>query len=321
MITGRWIGYRYRGGRRTDEVVEVVAVDEKKPIDQLDPEEVLPPEVDVVEAVFTIQSLTPLTTPQSLIDLRRPCPPGYSIGHEDITAGTLGAWVERDGEVLVLSNNHVLANSNAGDIGDVILQPGAHDDPSRQQFGVLADYVTITFNSLSDKKDKLPSKMWWKLWKGIANFGAQLVGCEYRLVVVKPEPVANTVDAALCLPDNPFYVDLTYPILGIEVDGVRNLWLDDVVEKVGRTTRYTRGLVEGVDAEVTVNFDAGRTATFVDQVIIRGEEGDFSAGGDSGSAILSGTKIGGLLFAGGGGITIANRIENVQALLGFNIPV
>ena len=56
-------------------------------------------------------------------------PAGVSIGHYAVTAGTLGAVVfdNNTGEPLILSNNHVLANSNQGAIGDAILQPGTTD--------------------------------------------------------------------------------------------------------------------------------------------------------------------------------------------------
>ncbi|TVP59895.1 MAG: hypothetical protein EA351_01115 [Gemmatimonadales bacterium] len=55
----------------------------------------------------------------------RPAPIGFSVGHPDITAGTLGARVVNGGgQVFILSNNHILANSNNASIGDPILQPG-----------------------------------------------------------------------------------------------------------------------------------------------------------------------------------------------------
>ena len=59
----------------------------------------------------------------------RPAPGGVSIGHKDITAGTLGMLVQdkETGEILILSNNHILANSNDAKIGDRIMQPGPHD--------------------------------------------------------------------------------------------------------------------------------------------------------------------------------------------------
>src|SRR3954463_8294469 len=59
----------------------------------------------------------------------RPMKIGVSIGHYKITAGTLGGFVRSrdDDSVLILSNNHVLANENKGKKGDPILQPGDID--------------------------------------------------------------------------------------------------------------------------------------------------------------------------------------------------
>ena len=58
-------------------------------------------------------------TTQSLTQKRRPCPPGFSIGHPDVTAGTLGAWVHRgrSDAYFILSNNHILASSNDAEMG------------------------------------------------------------------------------------------------------------------------------------------------------------------------------------------------------------
>ena len=59
---------------------------------------------------------------------QRPVPNGFSVGHPDITAGTIGARVKGgDGSIYILSNNHVLANINNASIGDAALQPGPYD--------------------------------------------------------------------------------------------------------------------------------------------------------------------------------------------------
>jgi len=53
-----------------------------------------------------------------------PLPAGVSIGHYKITAGTAGWFAVRDDKTLIISNNHVLAWENKGQVGDPILQPG-----------------------------------------------------------------------------------------------------------------------------------------------------------------------------------------------------
>lgn len=62
----------------------------------------------------------------------RPAPGGISVGHYRITAGTLGCLATglsapRNSRLMILSNNHVLANSNNAAYGDCICQPGPYD--------------------------------------------------------------------------------------------------------------------------------------------------------------------------------------------------
>ena len=94
--------------------------------------------------------------------------------------------------------------------------------------------------------------------------------------------------------------------------------LGDLVRKAGRTTEYTRGLTAIVEMAVRVNYGPAGIAMFDNQI---GYESDtpgkeFSAGGDSGSTIVNESGyIVALLFAGGEGITIANKISDVITLL------
>lgn len=84
---------------------------------------------------------TPTPTPNQLQQRIRPLVRGASIAHRDVTAGTLGAFVTIGAEtaIYVLSNNHVLGNSDRGRIGDDVLQPGPADD------GTSADRVGELF--------------------------------------------------------------------------------------------------------------------------------------------------------------------------------
>lgn len=80
----------------------------------------------------------------------RPAPGGLSIGHFRISAGTLGVVV-RDrvsGERLILSNNHVLANSNDAQAGDPVLQPGGADGGSvpEDTIAELLRFEPLEFN-------------------------------------------------------------------------------------------------------------------------------------------------------------------------------
>ncbi|PZF79280.1 hypothetical protein [Jiangella anatolica] len=76
----------------------------------------------------------------------RPLRPGLSVSHVDVTAGTIGAFVaDGSGAVLVLSNNHVLADSDRGAAGDVVLQPGSADGgaAAADRIGVLDGVVAL----------------------------------------------------------------------------------------------------------------------------------------------------------------------------------
>jgi len=78
---------------------------------------------------------------------QRPAPLGYSVGHFAITAGSIGARVvDGNGNVYILSNNHVLANSNGASIGDAIYQPGPYDGgTAADQIASLYAYKPIDF--------------------------------------------------------------------------------------------------------------------------------------------------------------------------------
>jgi hypothetical protein len=101
--------------------------------------------------------------PAELQQRVRPLRPGLSVAHTSVTAGTIGAFVvpsvQADGEgnagsgsvpgddeaVHVLSNNHVLADSDRAQPGEVIVQPGPADGGQApgDQIGTLARVVAM----------------------------------------------------------------------------------------------------------------------------------------------------------------------------------
>jgi hypothetical protein len=100
--------------------------------------------------------------------------------------------------------------------------------------------------------------------------------------------------------------------------GVADLKLGDRVTKSGRTTGVTTGAVTGLDAQTTVNYGARGNLKFTGQVVIDGDAGDLSQPGDSGSGVfrVSDGLLGALLFAGGGGKTLANPAALVVDAIG-----
>lgn len=87
-------------------------------------------------------------TAETLRGRVRPLRPGLSVAHVDVTAGTIGAFVRpagADGRIHVLSNNHVVASSDRGRAGDVVVQPGPADGgtPGGDQIGTLDRVVVM----------------------------------------------------------------------------------------------------------------------------------------------------------------------------------
>ena len=97
-----------------------------------------------------------------------------------------------------------------------------------------------------------------------------------------------------------------------------------MVQKYGRTTGLTTGQITAVNATLQVGYDSG-TAMFTGQMLISGS-GSFSAGGDSGSLVVTKSddpdqdrKPVGLLFAGSSTMTVANPIDLVLDRFGVTI--
>ena len=229
---------------------------------------------------------------------QRPAPPGFSVGHPAITAGTIGARV-RDalGHVYILSNNHVLANSNGATIGDPEYQPGPYDGgTAADQIATLTDFQTISF----------------------ATNGSNQIDAAIALSSTDVLDNATPADDGYGMPNSTIYGDAN----GDGLFDDPNALLGLNVQKYGRTTHLTHGQITGINATVTVCYDGTctKTARYVDQIII--SPGGFSGGGDSGSLIVTddaNPNPVALLFAGSSTVTIANRIDLV--LLRFGVTI
>jgi hypothetical protein len=231
----------------------------------------------------------------------RPLRPGASVSHVDVTAGTIGAFVRRPAEgdaVELLSNNHVLADENAAEAGDAILQPGAYDG------GTEPDDV---------------------------------IGALTAFVPVDPDGT-NVVDCALSsIDDDAGWSLATFDdeggLVGVfdvnEPGGGGDAPLPEVA-KHGRTTGRTQGTITAIELDnLRVQYDLG-VVRFDDQIEVQGADGRFSEGGDSGSLVFTvagattsgGALAAGLLFAGsetggpgGVGLTYVNPIVAVLTAL------
>ena len=306
-VLGVAVGRRIVGGRETDETCIVVYVDHKEAEGALSRRDVVPRTLDGdrtdVVATGPIRALPLLETlAVSHTERVRPAPGGVSVAHEKVTAGTLGVLAHRaSGGAVILSNNHVLANSNDARIGDRILQPGPYDGGRpKDTIAELADFVPIAFGEQE--------------LQGLGRLLEQALGALLRPVGLGlrrlPSGKTNIVDAAIAAPLAP---DLVAPdILEIgPVTGTVAAELDLPVKKSGRTTGLTRGKVTGLDATVEVDY-GGKSAVFRGQIV----SDILSRGGDSGSLVVDeGNRAVGLLFAGGSTTTILNPIDAVLAAL------
>jgi hypothetical protein len=220
----------------------------------------------------------------------RPVPIGVSTGHPSITAGTIGCRVSIGGTLYALSNNHVYAASNTATLGDAVIQPGDYDGGTSpaDDIGTLAAFKRIE----------------WSVW---------------------PFIVFNDIDAAVA----EIAVNSGVPAVGNATpsDGYGKpssttaaAFVGQPVKKYGRTTGLTHGTVQGVNVIIGVNYGSGKVAYFTGQIMI--EPADFSAGGDSGSLIVTddaACQPVGLLFAGSATQTYANPIDPVLAEFGATV--
>jgi hypothetical protein len=291
-----------------------VMVREKKPLAALARGTVLPRHIsnvptDVVQ-VGDIRAL------QSRTDRWRPAPGGVSIGHYKITAGTLGSAVRdaRTGTRLLLSNNHVFANSNDAEVGDPILQPGPYDGGSvvDDTLASLYRFVSINFGTSGGICP------WAERYARFGNFVSKSVGSLHRVTVSRVDQQAtNYVDAAVALPND--QIDIEDRIIGVGVaSGTAQANLGMEVTKSGRTTETTHGTINLINATISVQYGAGQIAVFEDQIV----SGYMSQGGDSGSLVVTrfgGSKAVGLLFAGSDQATIYNPIQRVLDALEITI--
>jgi S1-C subfamily serine protease len=194
---------------------------------------------------------------------QRPLVAGVSVGHERITAGTIGCFAtDGDGHTYIVSNNHVLADENRAVEGDRIVQPGVGDGGTSPADGVatLARFVALE------------------------SQGINYVDCA----------LAELSESVACEPSE---LRDASPLTGVAAD----LALVEDVFKIGRTTGLTSGRISAFDVNyVVADYDLGNLRFDGQIEIVSSTSEAFSAPGDSGSLIVSQgqTEGVGLLFAG-----------------------
>jgi len=232
----------------------------------------------------------------------------------DCCGGTLGALVEdTEHNQFILSNNHVLAESDQGRIGDTIDQPGLIDDacrPLSQQGSTVRPVGTLRyFVPLATNESNVDAALAAVTPGAVSSDGSILqlgqTGAGINSSLNAAPPVAGSGET----------------LNAQNLDGLR-------VVKSGRTTGLTCSTVESVNLAVKVDYykDCAETQpyytkTFTGQIGIGGDS--FSDSGDSGSLVLDAANAQpvGLFYAAGtdgngNGLSIANPIADVLTELG-----
>lgn len=194
-------------------------------------------------------------------------------------SGTLGALVTDGTTQYILSNNHVLGRSDQAVAGEDVSQPGLIDSNCNIAT-VVADFTVAS-------------------------------------------PLGSNVDAAIAqlrtgtMDSTGFIEDIGVPTRSVVAPSVGLS-----VAKSGRTTGFTTGSIGSINTSVSVQYTAncggGRkfNVSYTNQVVINSST--FSAGGDSGSLIVTNNSAHNpvaLLYAGSSSATIGNPAGEVLAKL------
>lgn len=279
-VVGVGISEKVVEGKNTGEATVCFYVRRKLPPSQVTGETLVPQAISLPgdKAVFTdVKEIGPLRL-EAVFKKTKPLQSGFSIGHPNITAGTLGAIVKRAGKLFVLSNSHVLADSGLALIGDPIVYPGAMDG------GVVLANLAASLSTFVpfDTTGALVNRM----DAAIAEIAANRLGA-LNLAIYKAATPLGTVKPKRAM----------------------------VVAKFGRTTGKTTGTIIDVNFRFTLTYPGVGSVGYIDQVLCTrytdgGDSGSIVV--DTGSG-----KIVGLHFAGANGGSVFNPIRPVMKELGI----
>jgi hypothetical protein len=230
----------------------------------------------------------------------------------DCCGGTLGALLrDESGTEYILSNNHVLAESDQAKIGDTIVQPALIDQNCDQNAGrpvAALRYIVPLATKETNVDAALAEVNAGTVDPGgaILQLGAPGAGANGEIGAAAPASGAGeALTPELFAPD-------AAPLL---------------VAKSGRTTGLTCSAIDAIDLSVEVDYykDCAETQpyyrkTYAGQIGISGD--GFSDSGDSGALVVDAANAEplGLYFAGGtddhgGGFSVASPIQDVLSAL------
>jgi hypothetical protein len=211
--------------------------------------------------------------------------------------GTLGSLVVRNGTQYILSNNHVLAKSDSGVVGDPISQPGIIDatSPCTTAGTMTVANLSAFFNLETGPIPKVDA--------ALAQVVDGQVDAAGNILLLGATVTNGTPDAGA-------------PHAGIGLAAAPG----QAVAKSGRTTGLTCSTVLGTNVQASVDYyrncgDTTKafTTSYTNLVSVAG--GAFSVSGDSGALIVTqGTADPvSLLFAGSDTDSVGNTVSDVLA--------
>jgi len=291
-VLGAAFGRRIVGGQYQDEPALVIYVARKVPATFLPPSRLLPRRVYVGSDSVEVDVLeTGPFYPFSFTSRDRPAPSGISIGRaadQPIDAGTLGCLVtdNTDQTLSILSCNHVLANENAGAVGDAIVQQGTIDGGSSPADNIAALKRFVNINATGNTVDCAIAQV------NDQTLGNTVVNAMKNNLMPVPtvdHPAVGLLFAGACNRTvlNPIASVLSQ--LNVSLLSGNNATTTAAVgmhvEKVGRSSQYSTADVTELDVSITLAYTFGN-ATFDHQIATA----SLGQAGDSGSIVCKGGK-------------------------------
>jgi len=215
------------------------------------------------------------------------------ISGQNCCAGTLGSLVTRNGTQYILSNNHVLADSDNGIAGDAISQPGIIETNCQTAGTQTVAHLSEFFNLETGPTPKIDA--------ALAQIVSGMVDTSGNILLLGQTVTNGVPDAGA-----PHAGPLVAPSVG------------QSVAKSGRTTGLTCSTVLATNIMANVDYykncgdtTPAFTVTYTDLVSVAG--GSFSYSGDSGSLIVTQNNADpiALLFGGSDTDTVGNPISDV----------
>ena len=286
-VKGIGVGYKFINGKQTNELSIHVLVDKKVNVSYLTYNNIIPKTyMGIKTDVIEIGTPRILGIESELFNKYRPLKGGCGIYAKDANLdGTLGCIVVKKkilgNKYFILSNNHVLADSNTIPIGREVIQPSSSHGGKFPQDIVakLSNFIEIKFEH------------------GISK-------------------LKNYVDCAIAEVTNKSLISKEVLKIG-KITGAAKANLNDHVRKTGITSGLTDGKIISINTTIEIEFDNNKKVFFANQQMALLP----SSKGDSGSVVINDkNEVIGLLFATGRlNTTFINDINLVLKALKIDI--